>query len=63
MVTDTEVPDDPVPDRFEVSDFLPDEDRLFAPLGDYANVPGNDVLKFVLIRPQVRLRGHPLDDP
>ena len=33
-VTDSEVPDDPVPNQFEVSDFLPDDDRLLAPLGD-----------------------------
>ena len=33
-VTDNETPDDPVPDQFEVSDFLPDDDRLFAPLGN-----------------------------
>ena len=46
--TDNETPDDPVPDQFEVADFLPDEDRLMAPLGDLAAVPDNDVLRFVL---------------
>ena len=48
--TDSEAPDDPVPDQFEVTDFLPDEDRLLAPLGDLAAVPDNDVLHFVLIK-------------
>ena len=52
-VTDNETPDDPVPDQFEVSDFLPDEDRLLAPLGDFAAVPDNDVLKFVLIKRRI----------
>ena len=40
----------PVPDQFEVADFLPDEDQLLAPLGDLAVVPDNDVLHFVLIK-------------
>ena len=48
--TDNETPDDPVPDQFEVADFLPNEDRLLAPLGDLAAVPDNDVLRFVLIK-------------
>ena len=49
-VTDSETPDDPIPDQFEVADFLPDEDRLLAPLGDMASVPENDVLRFVLVK-------------
>ena len=52
-VTDNETPDDPVPDHFEVSDFLPDEDRLLAPLGNHAAVPDNDVRWFVLIRRRI----------
>ena len=41
--TDTETPDDPVPNQFEVADFLPDKDRLLAPLGNLVAVPNNDV--------------------
>ena len=48
--TNSESPDDPVPDQFEVTDFLPDDDRLLAPPGKLAAVPDNDVLKFVLIQ-------------
>ena len=48
--TDSEAPDDPVPDQFEVAHFLPDVDQLLAPLGDLAAVPDNDVLRFVLIK-------------
>ena len=48
--TDTETPDDPVPDQFQVSDFLPDDDRRLAPPGEVAAVPDNDVLRFVLIK-------------
>ena len=51
--TNTETPDDPVPNQFEVADFLPDEDRLLALLGNFAGVPDNDVLKFVLIRRRI----------
>ena len=52
-VTDNETLDDPVPDQFKVSDFLPDDDRLLAPLGDLAVVLDNDVLWFVLIRRRI----------
>ena len=41
------------PDQFKVSDFLPDDDRLLAHLGDLAAVPDNDVLRFVLIRRRI----------
>ena len=38
--TDNETPDDPVPDQFEVTDFLPDDDRLLAPPGELVAFPG-----------------------
>ena len=62
-VTDNETPDDPVHDQFEVLDFLPDEDRLLAPLGDFAAVPDNDVLKFVLIKRRIGSVSTPLTIP
>ena len=39
-----------MPDHFEISDFLPDEDRMLVPAGEVAAVPDNDVLHFVLIK-------------
>ena len=48
--TANETPDYPVPDQFEVSDFLPDDDCLLAPLGNTAAVPDNDALRFVLVK-------------
>ena len=41
--TDSESPEDPVPDQFEVTDFLPDEDRLLAP---QANLPLFPIMTF-----------------
>ena len=57
--TDTAAPDDPVPDQFEVSDFLPDEDRMLAPAGEVAAVTENDVLRFVLIKQETSLLSSP----
>ena len=61
--TDSESPDDPVPDQFEVADFLPDEDRLLAPFGDTATVPDNDVLRFVLVKRRTRSLTFPWSVP
>ena len=61
--TDNETPDDPVPDQFEVADFLPDVDRLMAPLGDLAAVPDNEVLRFVLVKRKTMALSSPWSIP
>ena len=48
--TDDAEPDDPVPDVFELADFLPEEDQSAVTHGETARAPDTDVLKFILIK-------------
>ena len=34
-------------------DFLPDEDRMSAPVGEMASLPDSDVLRFIVIKRKI----------
>ena len=54
-----DIPLDPVPQEFNAHDFLPDDDKPYAPPGNRATLPENLVLRFLLIK---RTKGK-LDEP